>query len=113
VLLERAAPRRELEVEFDWPASLSGSVTVSWRATRDGCMASLGYSNDGGKTWLPVSLPSASDPIEINAAMLPGSSEGLFELIVTDGSHTSRVRSQAYSVDAKGCSGSCLRRRAP
>jgi len=102
VLLERIAPPDDLDVDVEWPASLSGAETVRWRASADACVASLGYSNDGGATWTPLALPGPSDTIEVNTGVLPGGRESLLELIVTDGFHTQRIRSHAYDVDAKG-----------
>jgi hypothetical protein len=102
VLLEQTAPRGELEVNIEWPASLSGSVTVRWRASAETCIASLGYSNDGGETWTPLALPGPSETMEVNAEALPGGGQCLLELIVTDGFRTQRIRSGKYEVPSKG-----------
>jgi hypothetical protein len=102
VLLERTAPPRDLEVNVEWPGSLAGAETVRWRASATVCCASLGYSNDSGKTWTPLALPGPSNTIHVNAGALPGGRECLLELIVTDGFHTQRIRSGAYEVEPKG-----------
>jgi hypothetical protein len=102
VLFERSAPAADLEVEVEWPGSLSPIDSVSWRASADGCIASLGYSNDGGETWTPVALPGPNDTIAIDTEMLPGGRDCLLELIATDGFHTRRIRSDAYQVEPKG-----------
>lgn len=102
VVLEWNAPPDDLAVSVEWPASLSGAETVRWRASADGCVASLGYSNDGGETWTPLALPGSGATIEVNAATLPGGRESLLELIVTDGFHTERIRSDAFEVEPKG-----------
>jgi hypothetical protein len=102
VLLERTAPPDDLEVNVKWPASLSGAETIMWRASADECVASLGYSNDGGETWTPLALPGPGDTIEVDAGALAGGRESLLELIVTDGFHTQRIRSDAYEVEPKG-----------
>ena len=102
VLLEQTAPEDDLEVSVEWPASVSDAATVNWRASAEGCFASLGYSNDGGRTWTPLALPGPSNTMQINGRALPGGRECLFELIVTDGSHTQRIRSDAYEVERKG-----------
>jgi len=102
VLLERTAPPGELEVKVEWPASLSSVETIRWRASADDRVASLGYSNDGGKTWTPVALPGPADTIEVDARVLPGGRDSFLELIATDGFHTERVRSDAYEVEPKG-----------
>lgn len=102
VLLEQTAPPDDLEVNVDWPVSLSGAETVTWRASVDGCFASLGYSNDGGETWTPLALPGPSNTMQVNGETLPGGRECILELIVTDGFHTQRVRSGVYDVASKG-----------
>ena len=102
VLLERTAPPSDLEVNVEWPTSLSGAETVGWRASTDACLASLGYSNDGGKTWTPIALPTARDTIDIHAGTLLGGREVHLELIVTDGFRTDRIRSNAYEVEPQG-----------
>lgn len=102
VLLEQTAPPDDFEVKVEWPGSLSGNETVNWRASADGCVASLGYSNDSGETWTPIALPGPSDAIDIDARRLPGGSDCLLELFATDGFHTRRIRSDAYQVDPKG-----------
>ena len=50
---------------------LSGAETVRWRASADACFASLGYSNDGGETWTPLSLPGPGDTIKFDAGRSP------------------------------------------
>jgi hypothetical protein len=102
VLLEQAAPRGDLDVSVKWPASLSGAETIGWRTSADGCVAALGYSNDSGETWTPIALPSPSGTIELDATVLPGGQDCLLELVVSDGFHTERFRSDAYKVEPKG-----------
>lgn len=102
VVLEQSADRDDLKVELDWPASLSGAESVRWRASTKDCLASLGYSSDGGKTWTPIALPGPSDTIAIDARTLPGGRKCLLELVATDGFHTVRMRSGAYEVERKG-----------
>ena len=97
-----APPRDDLEVKVEWPASLSATEIVRWRASADGCFASLGYSNDGGETWTPLALPGPGDTIQVDAGALPGGRECALELIVTDGFQTRRIRSDAYEVEPKG-----------
>jgi hypothetical protein len=102
VLLEQTAPPDDLEVNVEWPRSLARAETVAWSASADECIASLGYSNDSGKTWTPIALPGSSRTIEVNTSSLPGGPNCMLELIVTDGFHTRRVRSDAYEVESKG-----------
>jgi hypothetical protein len=102
VLLEQTASRDHLEVNVEWPGSLAGAEVIRWHASADVCFASLGYSNDGGKTWTPLALPGPSNTIEVNAEALPGGRDCFLELIVTDGFRTRRIRSGAYEVEPKG-----------
>jgi hypothetical protein len=102
VLLERTAPRENLEVSAEWPDALSGVQSVGWTASVDGCVASVGYSNDGGTAWAPLALPGAGGRLEFDTTLLPGAREGLLELVVTDGLRTQRVRSGPYAVEPKG-----------
>ena len=97
-----APPRDDLKVKVEWPASPSATEIVRWRASADGCFASLGYSNDGGETWTPLALPGPGDTIQVDAGALPGGRECALELIVTDGFQTRRIRSDAYEVEPKG-----------
>jgi hypothetical protein len=100
-LLERTVPREKLEAEVGWPRSLSGAKTLRWRASQEGCAAVLGYSNDDGRSWTPLSLPTSSDGIAFEAGLLPGGA-GLLELRVTDGLRTIALRSEPYTVKSKG-----------
>jgi hypothetical protein len=102
VLLERTAPREKLDVRVVWPGELSGVQSVGWDASVEGCMASVGYSNDGGATWTPLALPGAGGRLEFDTALLPGGREGLLELVVTDGLRTQRIRSGPYEIEPKG-----------
>jgi hypothetical protein len=102
VLFEQSAPADDLEVKVEWPGSLSATETVHWRGSADECIASLGYSNDGGETWTAIALPGPSNAIDVDASALPGGGDCLLELIVTDGFHTRRIRSDAYQVSPKG-----------
>lgn len=102
VLLERTAPRAKLDAHVEWPGALSGRASVGWEATVEGCMASVGYSNDGGATWTPLGLPGGGGRLEFDTALLPGGRESLLELVVTDGLRTQRIRSGPYEVEPKG-----------
>jgi len=102
-LLERTAPRPAGDPEVTWPDALEGdAVSLSWRSPQRESLASLGYSNDVGETWTPLSLPTAEETISFDASMLPGGDRCLLELAVTDGFRTARLRSKDYEVEAKG-----------
>ena len=101
-LLERTAPDGRLEAEVGWPDALSGTPALRWRASQDGCLGVLGYSNDDGRHWEPLSLPTGSETIDFDARLLPGGAPGLLELRVTDGLRTIALRSDPYEVEPKG-----------
>jgi hypothetical protein len=101
-LLERTPPRGRLEADVRWPDALSGTPALRWRASEEGCLGVLGYSNDDGRHWAPLSLPTASDSIAFDARLLPGGAPGLLELRVTDGLRTIALRSDPYEVEQKG-----------
>lgn len=52
--------------------------------------------------WAPLSLPTAEETITFDASTLPGGDRCLLELIVSDGFHTTRTRSEEYRVTPKG-----------
>ena len=101
-MFELRARARGSDPKVEWPSELSGEASVSWRLAADDALASLGYSNDGGATWQPLSLPTRSETIVFDASALPGGDRCLLELTVTDGFHTTRLRSTGYKVEPKG-----------
>ncbi len=77
---------------------LSGSVTISWEgsdADLDALFYHLLYSEDGGATWLPVTEYLTATTYTIDTAYLPGSADGRFRVIASDGFHTSYDDSDA------------------
>lgn len=102
--MERSAPRVTGDPEVNWPEALEGdAVSLTWRSPADDALASLGYSNDGGATWQPLSLPTREETLVFDARALPGGDRCLLELAVTDGFKTTRVQSKEYEVRPKGC----------
>jgi hypothetical protein len=102
-LLEQSAPPAAGDPEVEWPNALEGEeVSLTWRSPAEDALASLGYSNDGGTTWQPLSLPTRAETIVFDARTLPGGGRCLLELAVTDGFRTTRVQSQEYEVKPKG-----------
>lgn len=102
-LLERSAPDVTGDPEVKWPDALEGdAVSLTWRSPAEDALASLGYSNDGGATWQPLSLPTREETLAFDARALPGGDRCLLELAVTDGFQTTRVQSEAYEVKPKG-----------
>jgi hypothetical protein len=102
-LLERSAPGATGDPEVRWPDALEGdAVSVTWQSPAEDARASLGYSNDGGATWQPLSLPTGEETLVFDARALPGGDRGLLELAVTDGFRTTRVQSKEYEVKPKG-----------
>jgi hypothetical protein len=102
VLLARTAPREKLDVRVEWPGALVGVTSVGWETPVEGCIASVGYSNDRGATWTPLALPGAGGRLEFDTALLPGGRDSMLELVVTDGLRTQRIRSGPYEVEPRG-----------
>jgi hypothetical protein len=101
-LLERVVPDQPLEVDAGWPKALApGPNELAWKASSKGCVAVLGFSSDGGKTWSPLSLPTAEPVITFDGTYLRGGL-GVLELRVSDGLRTVSVRSGDYDVESKG-----------
>ncbi len=105
VLTERRVAAVATEFDVDWPVGETigpGRQTVRWNASTEGCHAALGYSNDGGVTWTPLSLPGPEREITIDADLLPGGHDCYFQLLATDGFTTDTLRSKAFAVARKG-----------
>jgi hypothetical protein len=105
VILEQDVPEVHPEFKVDWPSPQSigsGRQTISWVSSVEGCLATLGYSNDEGITWSPMSLPSVNRDIVVDMDALPGGDNCMFELIATDGFTTTRLRSETFAVTPKG-----------
>jgi hypothetical protein len=100
-LLELTASREPLRAEVDWPRELAGRQELRWRPSQRGCAAVLGYSNDDGRQWAPLSAPTVSDVVAFDATYLPGGA-GRLELRVSDGLRTISLRSDPYNVQPKG-----------
>jgi hypothetical protein len=102
-VLEREAPRAGGEPKVEWPAAIEGpEVAVRWSARAKGATAALAYSDDGGETWSPLSLPGIGETITFDARGLPGGPRCVLELVTSDGFHTTRSRSPEYQVEPKG-----------
>lgn len=104
-LYRRTAPGSPTEFDVKWPQDMAdgpGGLTIHWTASSEGCLAALGYSNDGGMTWLPVSAPTSSNTLNVDWSLLPGGKACLFELMVTDGWITQRFRTPAIDVAPRG-----------
>jgi hypothetical protein len=101
LLLERMASGELPGAEVAWPRELSGRQQVRWRASQEGYAAVLGYSNDDGRHWEPLSLPTIDDVIAFDATHLAGGA-GRLELRVSDGLRTISLRSEPYDVPPKG-----------
>lgn len=101
-LLERVVPDQPLEVDAGWPSALeAGPNELVWKASSEGCVAVLGFSSDDGKSWTPLSLPTAEPIISFDGTYLQGGI-GVLELRVSDGLRTVSVRSDGYDVESKG-----------
>jgi hypothetical protein len=104
-LYSRFAPASPAEFDVKWPQDFDrapSTFTVSWFPSSDGYLGALGYSNDGGKSWLPVSAPTSEGQLTVDWSNLPGGSACVFELMATDGWTTQRFRSPSIDVPLRG-----------
>jgi hypothetical protein len=98
-------PAAPTEVTVEWPAQMhaaKGSVTIMWKATHADCMAALGWTRDGGRSWQAVAAPTRQTRIEVDLSLLPGGPDCLFELMVTDGWTTERLQSKQAPSPERG-----------
>lgn len=82
-----------------------GTHTLRWEASDidgDSLTASILYSPDEGRTWLPVAGGITASEYSIDSAGLPGSEQALFRLLVSDGLNTAQDDSDSiFQVAAK------------
>jgi hypothetical protein len=111
VVLERTAPRQRLVADVAWPPPIAPgearSRRIEWQSA-PGTLAAPAFSADDGKTWLPIGLPSAESPLEVDLANLPGSDQGKLRLVVTDGLRTINVDSGPWALPRTGWVGTIL-----
>lgn len=70
---------------------LKGIQTLSWSGTDadgDHLIYSIDYSTDNGNSWMPLRVLLSSPLAEINADYLPGTTQGLLRVKVSDGFNT-------------------------
>jgi hypothetical protein len=103
VVFQQRAPDRPTTFDVKWPRLDADSPeTIAWNADAKECRVAIGYSNDGGRSWQPLSPPTTEREIVIDPTTLPGGKECLLQLIGTDGFTTTTMRSDAVAVREKG-----------
>jgi len=110
VLFERES-LGELQVKADWPGA--GSIrnekaVVAWSCSDEGAEAVVGYSYDGGKTWMPMTPPFTPGAISIDASALPGGKDCRFKLVASDGLRTVTLESKPIALPQRGWVGFIL-----
>ena len=71
--------------------NLSGSVNVNWQAfDQDGgtLLTTVLYSRDGGNSWIALATNVSGSSTAVSLEGVPGSTDGLFGVLVTDGYNT-------------------------
>ena len=66
-------------------------IVVTWTAgdaDGDSLVFSLAYSADGGTTWTPIGSSVTGNSVTLEAAAVPGSTQGRFSVIASDGVNT-------------------------
>jgi len=111
VVLERMASRTPLTAEVGWPAPVKSSDDrkrlIEWKS-QEGALAIAAYSPDGGASWLPLGIPAATSPLEVDLTNVPGSEKGQLRLLVTDGLRTITIDSGPWPLAATGWVGAIL-----
>ena len=111
VVVEKMAPRMRLNAEVGWPAPVKSGDDrkrlIEWKS-EEGALAVVAYSPDEGASWLPLGIPSATSPLEVDLTNVPGSALGQLRLMVTDGLRTVAVDSGPWPVAATGWVGAIL-----
>jgi hypothetical protein len=108
-LARRAVSAHAPQVELIAPNGgevLDGDTfAVTWSASDqdgDDLVFSLDYSTDGGATWTPLGAEATGTTVTLDADAVPGSDEGLFRVIASDGVNTAVDTSDAvFSVPNK------------
>jgi hypothetical protein len=81
------------------------TIAVAWSASDqdgDSLIFSLDYSPDGGTTWTPLGSDITETAVTLDAASVPGSDQGLFRVIASDGVNTAQDTSDGvFSVPDK------------
>lgn len=111
VVVERMAPRTPLTAEVGWPAPVKSNderkLLIKWSSEPD-ALAIAAYSPDGGASWLPLGIASATSPLEVDLTNVPGSEKGQLRLLVTDGLRTITIDSGPWPLAASGWVGAIL-----
>jgi hypothetical protein len=95
----------EIAVEWDLPREPEGVQRIRWSSSEaEGRPLAyvVAYSNDGGATWQPLSLPSPATELEVDFAQLPGG-RGRLRILATDGTLTSSVDSPVVRLARRPC----------
>ncbi len=103
VVWTRRASRRPPRVEVRWPDKVArGRLAVTWEAEVEDCLATLGWSADGGRTTTPLVAPSGESTLVADLTLVAGGADCRFELLVSDGWHTERVVSDPVALEPGG-----------
>jgi hypothetical protein len=83
---------------------VSGTVTLQWTASDpDGGALDFDvfYSKNNGATFQPVAMNVAGSSLPVNTLSLPGSAQGVFKVVASDGANTATANSPAYVIANK------------
>jgi hypothetical protein len=102
-------PRISLTVVPD--AGARGMTRVAWSSEHpEGIPLThvVGYSDDDGKTWLAVGVPTSSNEIALDLDVLAGGENCRFSVKTTDGIHTVTATSDPIALPIKPCTAMIL-----
>jgi hypothetical protein len=107
LLHELDVPESPPQVRLEWepPDRPEGRQVIKWSGEHpDGLSLHFlpCYSNDGGKSFRPLSLPTEQSSVEVDFDLLPGG-RARVALLATDGANTVRAESRVFKVDRRPC----------
>jgi hypothetical protein len=80
------------------PANLTGSkFTLNWQG-KSGQTYIVRFSDDGGKSWRVISPPMTETSLEIDLEALPGTRNGILEVVASTGLLSTFERSTSFSL---------------
>jgi hypothetical protein len=85
-----------------WPGT--GTITLSWKPVYQGSnplQYLVQYSRDSGKSWSILTINQDQPTLDVDAALVAGSSQAQVRVYVSDGFNTGEAVSTSFKVDDK------------
>lgn len=104
-VLEVSERGPQVEVAWELPPQPEGVQRLRWSASaaeKREVSFVVAYSNDGGATWQPLSLPSPETELDVDFGRLPGG-RGRLRILATDGTRTTSFDSPGLRLPRRPC----------